>query len=43
MENPIFRLGWNGTECVLRMLCESGKEKKDQGTFLGEIVRATFT
>ncbi|KOB68919.1 Uncharacterized protein OBRU01_17555 [Operophtera brumata] len=43
VEKVLQALGWNGTECVLRMLCESGKEKKDQGTFLGEIVRATFT
>ncbi|KAJ0174999.1 hypothetical protein K1T71_009140 [Dendrolimus kikuchii] len=35
--------GWNGRECVLRMLCETGKGSTEQGTFLEEIVKATFT
>lgn len=38
-----FRLGWRGRECLLRMLCETGRGKNEQGTFLQEIMRATLT
>ncbi|KAM3965449.1 uncharacterized protein ACR2FA_000284 [Aphomia sociella] len=43
LETFINALGWNGRECVLRLLCESGKRHTEQGTFLQEIMRATFT
>ncbi|XP_011554118.3 uncharacterized protein LOC105385435 [Plutella xylostella] len=43
LETFIEALGWRGRECVLRMLCEAGKDKAQQGTFLDEIVRAVFT
>nr|XP_021203320.2 uncharacterized protein LOC105841558 [Bombyx mori] len=36
-------LGWNGRQCVLRILCETGNSTKKQGRFLDEIIRATFT
>ncbi|XP_026326171.1 uncharacterized protein LOC113234864 [Hyposmocoma kahamanoa] len=36
-------LGYNGKECVLRSLCESSRLRAEQGTFLEEIMRATFT
>ncbi|XP_052752273.1 uncharacterized protein LOC113510840 [Galleria mellonella] len=43
LETLLDGLGWNGRECILRFLCESGKRKNSQGTFLDEIMRATFT
>ncbi|CAH2267628.1 jg27900 [Pararge aegeria aegeria] len=43
LETFIQAIGWTGRECVLRLLCESGKGSADQGTFLEEIFRATFT
>ncbi|XP_045501354.1 uncharacterized protein LOC123698661 [Colias croceus] len=36
-------LGYTGEECVLRMLCETGQGRNEQGTFFEEIMRATFT
>ncbi|CAH2087612.1 unnamed protein product [Euphydryas editha] len=37
-------LGWRGRECVLRLLCETGKGViQKQSSFLGEIIKATFT
>nr|XP_034833577.1 uncharacterized protein LOC117990224 [Maniola hyperantus] len=43
LETFIQALGWTGKECLLRLLCETGKGGADQGTFLEEIFRATFT
>ncbi|RVE47604.1 hypothetical protein evm_007701 [Chilo suppressalis] len=43
VENVFKGFGWNGRECVLRLLCETGKRGRGQGTFLEEILRATFT
>lgn len=43
-ENWIFSKGLNGTECVLKTLCEVGQKQHDiePGSFLAEIVRAVF-
>ncbi|KPI97106.1 hypothetical protein RR46_05723 [Papilio xuthus] len=43
LEKFLEGLGWRGRECVLRMLCETGRGKNEQGTFLEEIMRATLT
>ncbi|KAL0821272.1 hypothetical protein ABMA28_005872 [Loxostege sticticalis] len=43
VEKVFEGLGWNGRDCVLRLLCDSGKASKDQGPFLEEILKATFT
>ncbi|XP_059062261.1 uncharacterized protein LOC131855066 [Achroia grisella] len=43
LETLLDGLGWNGRECILRFLCEYGKKNNAQGTFLEEIIRATFT
>nr|XP_049702278.1 uncharacterized protein LOC126055744 [Helicoverpa armigera] len=37
------RLGWNGKECILKMLCLTAKEQTKQKSFVGEILRAVFT
>ncbi|KPJ14436.1 hypothetical protein RR48_13507 [Papilio machaon] len=43
LEKFLEGLGWRGRECVLRILCETGRGKNEQGTFLEEIMRATLT
>ncbi|CAK1542047.1 unnamed protein product [Leptosia nina] len=43
IEGFLRTLGLNGQECVLRMLCETGQGRPQQGTFFEEIMRATFT
>lgn len=36
-------LGWNGRECVLKKLCESGKRDAPQASFFHELLRIIFT
>ncbi|XP_053611525.1 uncharacterized protein LOC128675844 [Plodia interpunctella] len=43
IETFLNSMGWNGDECILRFLCEAGKENTQQGAFLEEIFRATFS
>ncbi|CAH0588184.1 unnamed protein product [Chrysodeixis includens] len=43
LEKFLQTLGWDGKECILRMLCETGQGKNDQGSFVEEIARAVFT
>ncbi|CAG4940024.1 unnamed protein product [Parnassius apollo] len=43
LEKFLHGMGWRGRECLLRMLCETGRGKTEQGTFLQEIMRATLT
>ncbi|GBP60364.1 hypothetical protein EVAR_91399_1 [Eumeta japonica] len=43
LETFLTGLGWDGRSCVLRMLCESNRNKSRQGNFVEEILRAVFT
>ncbi|XP_063368153.1 uncharacterized protein LOC134656523 [Cydia amplana] len=45
LETLFESFGYSGRECVFRLLCDAGKAKTDeeQGTFLQELFRATFT
>ncbi|PZC83972.1 hypothetical protein B5X24_HaOG206318 [Helicoverpa armigera] len=43
MEKFLQTLGWNGKECILKMLCLTAKEQTNQKSFVGEILRAVFT
>uniref|UniRef100_A0A2A4JXV8 Uncharacterized protein n=1 Tax=Heliothis virescens TaxID=7102 RepID=A0A2A4JXV8_HELVI len=43
MEKFLQTLGWNGKECILKMLCLTAKERTKQQSFVGEILRAVFT
>lgn len=42
--HEIFSKGYNGTECVLKTLCEVGQKRyeTEPGSFLAEIVRVVF-
>ncbi|CAB3244858.1 unnamed protein product [Arctia plantaginis] len=43
LEKFLQALGWNYRDCVLHLLCQTGKLEAAQGTFLDEIFRAVFT
>ncbi|KAJ8714703.1 hypothetical protein PYW07_002928 [Mythimna separata] len=43
LEKFLQTLGWNGKECILKMLCTTGKGQIKQNSFVGEILRAVFT
>ncbi|XP_063829830.1 uncharacterized protein LOC135079172 [Ostrinia nubilalis] len=43
MEIVFEGLGMHGKDCVLRMLCQTAQSSNVQGSFLEEIVKATFT
>ncbi|KAL4717128.1 hypothetical protein ACJJTC_017015 [Scirpophaga incertulas] len=43
IEKLLEGIGLNGKECVLRLLCETGKGRGEQGSFLEELLRVTFS
>ncbi|XP_055305020.1 uncharacterized protein LOC129569832 [Sitodiplosis mosellana] len=45
IEKYLFAKGYNGTECVLKTLCEVGQKRHETepASFLAEIVRAVFS
>ncbi|XP_031636178.1 uncharacterized protein LOC116349064 [Contarinia nasturtii] len=45
IEKYLFAKGYNGTECVLKTLCEVGQKRHETepGSFLAEIVRVVFS
>ncbi|KAJ2949434.1 hypothetical protein O0L34_g15353 [Tuta absoluta] len=43
VEKILRGLGWSGKECVQRLLCEHSQKSSEQGTFIHEIMKATFT
>ncbi|KAJ8718648.1 hypothetical protein PYW08_002885 [Mythimna loreyi] len=43
LEKFLQTLGWNGKECILKLLCVTGKGQIKQDSFVGEILRAVFT
>ncbi|KAF9419868.1 hypothetical protein HW555_003701 [Spodoptera exigua] len=43
LEKFLQTLGLDGKECILKMLCVTGKQRSKQASFVAEILRAVFT